>query len=91
MLSGFSQSKCLDTEWLPGMRLRHFSTTCAVRVENCGGWWLSSCHRLSGRALAAQARCPEFNSQRLPAFSLSSIFASQHLLFQQEARVLSIM
>ena len=44
------------TEWLPGVRLRHFS--------------------LSGRALAAQARCPGFNFLWLPAFSLSSIFTS---------------
>ena len=37
---------------------------------------------LSGRALAAQARGvlgPGFNSQSLQAFSLSPIFASQHL------------
>ena len=25
------------TEWLP------FSTTCAVHVEDCEGWWLSAC------------------------------------------------
>ena len=31
------------TEWLPGVRLRHFSPTCAVRIEDCEGWWLSSC------------------------------------------------
>ena len=47
--------------------------------------------RLSGRALAAQARCPGFYSRRLPAFSLSSIFASKKTfnlsLFQREARV----
>ena len=28
-------------EWLPGVRLRHFSTTCAVYIEDCEGWWLS--------------------------------------------------
>ena len=33
----------------------------------------------SGRALAAQASCPRFDSRRLPTFSLSSIFASWHL------------
>ena len=43
-------------EWLPGVWLRHFSTICAVHIEDCEGWWLSGCHRLSGRALAAQAR-----------------------------------
>ena len=55
-------------EWLPGVRLRHFSTTCAVYIEGCEDWWLSGW--LSGRVLAAQARCPGFNSRRLPAFSL---------------------
>ena len=25
-------------EWLPGVRLRHFSTTCAVYIEDCEGW-----------------------------------------------------
>ena len=34
---------------------------------------------LNGRVLAAQAKCPGFDSRRLPAFSLSSIFASKHL------------
>ena len=27
-----------DSEWLPGVWLRHFSPTCAVHIE---GWWLS--------------------------------------------------
>ena len=31
------------TEWLAGVRLRHFSTTCAVYIEDCEGWWLSGC------------------------------------------------
>ena len=31
------------TEWLPGVRLRHFSPTCAVHIEDCEGWWLSGC------------------------------------------------
>ena len=31
------------TEWLPGVRLRHYSTTCAVHIQNCVGWWLSGC------------------------------------------------
>ena len=62
MLSGFSQSKCLELllhvgikrfrcyeakiasgEWLPGVQLRYFSSTCAVHIEDCGGWWLSGC------------------------------------------------
>ena len=34
----------VHTEWLPSVRLRHFSPTCAVlHIEDCGGWWLSSC------------------------------------------------
>ena len=47
----FSQSKCL--ELLPHvginrsldvmLQLRHFSPTCAVHIEDCGGWWLSGC------------------------------------------------
>ena len=24
--------------------LRHFSTTCAVHIEDCKGWWFSGCH-----------------------------------------------
>ena len=43
------------------------------------GLWGLVVVRLSyfrGRALAAQAKCPGFDFRRLPAFSLSSIFAS---------------
>ena len=47
--------------------LRHFSTTCAVHIEDCGGWWLSGC---------CNSVAEGFNSWWLPAFSLSSIFAS---------------
>ena len=31
-------------KWLPSVWLRHFSPTCAVHTEDCGGWWLSGCH-----------------------------------------------
>ena len=31
------------SEWLLGVWLRHFSTTCAVHIEDCEGWWLSGC------------------------------------------------
>ena len=31
------------TEWLPGVRLRHFSPTCTVHVEDCESCWLSGC------------------------------------------------
>ena len=46
------------------------------------GWWgLVVVHlsQFSGRPLATQARYPGFDSWQLLAFSLSSIFASQHL------------
>ena len=29
--------------WLSGVQLRHFSPTCAVHIEACGGCWLSGC------------------------------------------------
>ena len=51
--------KLILSEWL----LHDIS---APHIEDCEGWWLSSCHS-SGRALAAQARCPGFDSRRLPA------------------------
>ena len=31
------------TEWLPGVRLRHFSTICIVYIEDCEGWRFSGC------------------------------------------------
>ena len=31
---------------LLGVRLRHFSTACAVYIEDCESWWLSGCHSL---------------------------------------------
>ena len=33
----------VQTKWLPSVRLRHFSPTCAVHIEDCEGWWLSGC------------------------------------------------
>ena len=64
---------------LLGVRLRHFSTTCAVYIEDCEGWWLSSCHSSVADTLTAQTRCPWLDSRWLPAFSLSSIFASKNI------------
>ena len=61
---------------LQGVQLRHFSHTCAVQIEDCEGWWLSSCRS----SVAEQARYPGFDSRWLPAFSLS-IFVSSHLNF----------
>ena len=37
------ESEKMLAEWLPGVRLRHFSPTCAVHIEDCEGWWLSGC------------------------------------------------
>ena len=28
----------------PGVRPRHFSTTCTVPTKDCKSWWLSGCH-----------------------------------------------
>ena len=39
-----------------------FSTTCTVYGDNCERWWLSGCHRSVVRTLAAQDRCPGFDS-----------------------------
>ena len=52
-----------------------WSEQSGLNMQRRGLWglvvvWLSW---LSGRALAAQARCPGFDSWQLPAFSLSSI------------------
>ena len=63
----------VHTEWLPGVWLRHFSTTCAVHIkEDCGAGGclvvVAQC-----RALVAQTWCSGFDSWRLPAFLLSSI------------------
>ena len=40
---GRPENSLHHAEWLPGVQLRHFSPTCAVHVEDCGGWWLSGC------------------------------------------------
>ena len=81
MLSGFfSLYKCLELlphiEWLPGVQLRHFSPTCAVHIEDCGGWWLSGCCSSVAEHWLHKPKCPGFDSRQLPAFSLSSTFAS---------------
>ena len=73
------------TEWLPGVRLRHFSTTCAVYTEGCGGWWLSGCcssvaehwlHKLGVLSLIPSS-CWPFTSLH---FHLKNI-VSCHLIF----------
>ena len=73
MLNGFlSQNRLLmaHTEGITGVQLRHFSPTCAVLVVV----WLS---QLSNKALAAQARCLEFDSQQTFHFLL--FLHSKHL------------
>ena len=59
-------------QWLPGVQLKHFSTTCVVHIEDCEGWWLSSC-RSSVAEHWLYKPGGGFDSRRLPAFSLSSI------------------
>ena len=51
----------------------------SILMKNClkNGLVVVRLSQLSGRALAAQARCPGFDSRQLVAFSHSSIFASK--------------
>ena len=66
------------TEWLPGVWLRHFSTTCAVHIENCGGLWLSGC-----RSSVAEHWLHKLGVLgSIPGDCQPSIFASKkHLIF----------
>ena len=34
--------------WLMGVQLMHFSTACAVQIQDCEGWWMSACHSNGG-------------------------------------------
>ena len=53
-----------------------FSTICAVHIEDCEGWWSSSCHGSAAESTGdSSQRCPGFNSCQLLVFSLSSIFS----------------
>ena len=65
MLSGFLT---LNAEYAT----EALSTTCAVYIENCEGWWLSDCHGSVASTGGSSQRCPGFHSWRLPAFSLFS-------------------
>ena len=85
--SGWPPNEVLTahTEWLPSVQLTH-----AVPPVHRGLWVLVVVWQswLSGRALAAQARCPGFDTQWLPAFFT---FLHFHLItnfvyFQLEAR-----
>ena len=54
-----------------------FSTTCALRIKDCGGWWLSGCCSSVVRTLGTHVLSPGFDFWQLPAFHFdSSIFAS---------------
>ena len=68
------------TEWLPGMRLRHFSPTCSAHIENCEGWWLSGCHSSVAEHWLHKP-CSVLGS--IPGaywpFHLSLFFTSKHL------------
>ena len=59
------ESRLLD------VRLRHFSPTCAVHIEDCGGWWLSSCRS----SVAEHCRLkPEVSWVQFPVFAGFSTF-----------------
>ena len=81
------------TEWLPGVRLRHFSTICAVYIEGCEGWWLSGCHssvakhwlHKPGVLGSIPGGCQPFHFPLLMPQKTSNLS-----LFQREARVLSM-
>ena len=47
-----------------------------VHIEDCEGWWLSGCCGSVAEHWRLSQRCSGFHSRQLPAFSLSSIFAS---------------
>ena len=86
------------TEQLPGVQLRYFSTTCAVHMEDCDGWWLSGCLSsvvehlwLQPKALGSvSSDCQCFTSHQLSlqlrqCLSLSA--AGAQVCGQKEARI----
>jgi len=48
---------------LPEVCNRGTSTTCAVHIEYCKGWWLSCGHS----SVAPQTRSPGIDSRQLPS------------------------
>ena len=66
-----------------------FSPTCAVHIEDCGGWWLSSC---CGSVAEHWRLKPEVSWVRLPAtagfftFLYLRLITSKFIYFQREAR-----
>ena len=79
------------TEWLLGVQLRHFSTTCAVHIEDCGGWWLSSCHSsVAEHWLHKPGVLGSIPGGGLFTFLYFRLITSKFsFYFQHEARVLS--
>ena len=82
VFSHLSSLQCSATElWqLDNHQLSESSVCTALKIlcsASNDTYWvavrLSGCRSSSGRPLATQARCPGFNCQQLPAFSLSSI------------------
>ena len=69
------------------VQLRHFSTTCAVRIEDCEGWCLSGCCA-QWQNTGCTSR-PGFDSKRPSAFSLSLISLQSILALFHKARVLN--
>ena len=66
------------TEWLPGVWLRHFCTTLALHIEDCEGWWLSSCHSSVAEYRLHKPGLLGWIPGNCHPFSLSSILP-QHL------------
>ena len=50
-----------------------------IHIEDCEGWWLSSCRGSVAEHWWLKSEVSWFNSQQLLAFSLSSTFASKRL------------
>ena len=57
-----------------------FSTTCAVHIEDCEGWWLSGCR---GSVAEHWWLKPEMSWVRLPAAAGRFTFLYLHLITSQ--------
>ena len=79
-----------NTYWeAAGYGTEAFSATCAVHIEDCEGWWLSSC---CGSVAEHWWLKPEVSWVRLPAtagfftFLYFHLITSKSIYFQREAR-----
>ena len=61
---------------LPGCVTEAFSTTCAVHIEDCEGWWLSGCRSSVAEHWRHKPGVLGSTHGGCRPFSLSSIFAS---------------